>query len=1075
MLYVYQSNQLADLAALFARVYTLAVPESPWTATEIIVQSQGMRRYLNHYLAQQQGIAANLHFSLPAGFTWQLTKQILPDTPSLNPFQTEVVRWRLLKLFQSNDFQHPDLTHTRQALQTYLDSNDQAAYHLAGKLADIFDQYLIYRNDWLENWQQQQLLNLGQDEIWQAELWRWLNHQTQANHRIQQMQQLFKQLSSAHLPQHLFVFGIATLAPLYLQLLQVIGRHTDVHIFTVNPSAEYWGNILPAKALLNLPEMDLSAVGHPLLASLGKQGRDFFDALNELENVVYMPSVYRECGSVAESVLHRLQNDIQLLQYPHHNNSAYLTQPMDNSIQIVSAHSHLRELQILKDQLLQDLTEHPDWQPHDIAVLMPHIEPYLPFIDAVFGQSQGYSQTIPYSIADIKISLQVPLLQLFEKLLDLMQSRFDIETILPLLNEPPLKTRFNFSDADIELIALVWQRLGIHWGTDNQMRQQFGGYANHFTWQQARQRTVLGWLLPEQNTPQLWQKQLPWFSDIGFTDTIGRAQQFIDTLIKHYQQWQTSACIDEWLQRCRNLLYELADESSLADTAMQQLETALSNWQAEAALAYFDTQLSPTIAIEHMQRQLSATRQAGFLRGGIIFCSMVPMRSLPFQCVCLLGLNDGQFPRTTPTAAFDLIARQPRRGDRARRDDDRYLFLESLLSAQKKLYLSYIGHDMHKNDELAPSALLYELTDVLAAMTGHDPLSFNQQYIMQHPLQPFSHRYFNGELCSSRQDYAAALNNKITTIIPFFNQPISTDDNITVQLDIEDFIHFWRNPVRSWLRQQLQWQNPYLADPSTASEPFIIENSAVIYEAYIQARQQNRDFNDIEHILKARSLLPEGILGTLANETLANQTKSIDSELLFSPAVADVHFYFNYEQLQLNGQLSQLFQHGQIIKRMHTPHAPDEIELYLRHLLFCAADIQGIEHNSYELYPPQTRCLSAISATEAKNQLILWLKYYQLGQSRPLPFFARTSLKVAASWYKNRKKNPTQDYGSEEQKTAFKTYQDSHNNTRPQAEYPEVLQVFGRDADLPINQPLFWHLIEQLLLPLQSCFESAQS
>lgn len=323
MLYVHQSNHLNDLAALFASIYRLTAPAEQWTATEIVVQSQGMRRYLNHYLAREQGIAANLHFSLPASFAWQLTKQILPDTPSLNPFQTEVMRWRLLNLFNSDELQQPQLAQVAQALHSYLGSSSAAPYHLAGKLADIFDQYLIYRNDWLQAWQQNQLLDLGEDEIWQAQLWRWLSQHHSASHRVQQLKQLFTQLSPAHLPQSLFVFGIATLAPLYLQLLQAIARHTDVHVFTLNPSAEYWGNILPAQTLLRQAQTDLDAMGHPLLASLGKQGRDFFDQLNALDEVEYLSSVYHDCHEEPVSILQRLQNDIQQLQHPAQTHPVY--------------------------------------------------------------------------------------------------------------------------------------------------------------------------------------------------------------------------------------------------------------------------------------------------------------------------------------------------------------------------------------------------------------------------------------------------------------------------------------------------------------------------------------------------------------------------------------------------------------------------------------------------------------------------------------------------------------------------------------------------------------------------------
>ena len=1073
MFYVYQSNNLSDLAILFSSVYQhTTTSASVWTATEIIVQSQGMRRYLNHFMAQEHGICANLHFSLPASFIWQLTHQVLPDMPTINPFQTEVLRWRLLDLFGSEQIHQPKLQQTALALKNYLSRSIHAPYHLAGKLADIFDQYLIYRNDWIKNWQAGKLLNLGKDEIWQAELWQWLTANSALPHRADIMQSFLSKLSTAELPERIFVFGIATLAPVYLEALQVIAQHTDVHLFAVNPCAEYWGNVLPAEALLRNSSLDVNAIGHPLLASLGKQGRDFFDALNAITEAQYMPSVYDECGEIADSLLHRLQNDIQCLQHPKQIEPTYQLQPYDDSIQIVSAHSPLRELQILKEQILQDLQQHPHWQPHDIAVLTPHIEPYLPFIPAVFGQKQGSVSALPYNIADIKVSLQEPLLQLLEKLLLLMQSRFSIDVLQPLLDEVALRKRFNLNDSEVELIKRVWYEQGIRWGADAIMRQEYGGKSNHFTWEQARERTVLGWLLPQQHHPTIWQQQLPWFTDIGHTETLARAQQLIDCLIKHHHNWQQTVTIEQWINNTRNLLRDLADDDSLTGTAMQQLETALADWQAQAALAQFDQPIASEIAIEHLRNYLSTTRQAGFLRGGITFCSMVPMRSLPFRCICLLGLNDGDYPRTSKSAAFDLISQHPRRGDRARRNDDRYLFLESILSAQDKLYLSYIGKDIRKNEELAPSALIYELTDILAAMTGTSPLAFNQQHIVHHPLQPFSQRYFNGNLASSRQDYAQALNRDPCPAPSFLSDLPVTENEVSTDINIETFIRFWRNPVRCWLQQQLQWQAPYQDPPVSAAEPFSIENSAAIYGAYLYARQQNLDLNEVNQVLSVSGLLPEGELGKIASDNLRIQTLSLDSEILCSPAIADMPFTLQHRQLRLSGIIRHLHQCGQILERHRAPTAPDNIELYLRHLLLCATGTSLTQLQTYELYPPKPRILPALPQAEAQKLLANWLDYYQLGQKRPLPFFPKTSLAAATCWYKNRqKKDPPPTHSTEEYSAAFKAYMDSHNG-KPQAEYAEVAQVFSRDDELPIDQPLFWNLIEDLLLPLTSCLES---
>ena len=1061
MLYLYQSNRLEYLASTLTAIYRLPTAAPVWAAEEIVVQSQGMRRYLNQFLAREHGIAANLRYSLPAGFAWRLLRQVLPGTPALNPFSPEVLRWRLLALFQSEAFRQPEFVATRAALADYLHSSANAPYHLAGQLADIFDQYLVYRPDWILAWQNGDTANLGADEHWQAALWRHLAEHGSQSHRVAQWQGLMHNLHAEHLPARLLVFGIAALAPMYLDLLQAAAQHTDVHVFALNPSREYWGNVLPAARLLDLDETDLSASGHPLLASLGKQGRDFFDALAAMPNVHIETPIYDDVP--ANTLLGHLQADIQNLRLPERSTPL----PFDHSIQFAAAHSPLRELQMLKDQLLQDLAAHPEWQPHDIAVLTPHIEPYLPFIEAVFGHSQGGNQALPFSVADVKTRHRQPLMQLLAQWLLLVQSRLEADQLLPLLDSPVLRERFDFSQADVDLIAHAIAEQGIRWGSDEAMRRQYGGHDHAFSWQQGRERTVLGWLLPQTADAQTWQGVLPWYADIGHTPVLARAQHCVDVLIEHYQHWQQPASIEEWAQRIRLWLADMADSDTLGSAAMQQLETALAAWSEQAALAGFNSLLPPYTAIEHIQRFLDSSSEAGFLRSGITFCSMVPMRSLPFKCVCLIGLNDGDYPRTTKAAAFDLIARHPRHGDRARRDDDRYLFLESILSAREKLYLSYIGKDIRKNEALAPSALLNELTDTLAAMTATPTPQFLEQHRCQHPLQAFSQQYFNGSLASTRQDYADALSHPAEVIAPFWPASAEQDNTDTITpnhpLSITQLIAFWRNPVLKWLQQTLQWQPYRPAEAWQAAEPFAVETEAALNQAYVAARRQGQNLDRTDDALRQMNVLPDGLLGHTLGQPWRIAALSLDLALLNSPRVADAEFNFSHHGLILSGSLNQLHRHGQLIDADTKPHAPQTIAHYLQHLIFCAADVPGIEHSTHILYPPAPLQLPPIDAATAQQLLRPWLAWYVPGQQQPLPFFAQTGLAAAQAWYKQDPDSTTPPDSAKQ--AAHSAY--VGNRFKPgQAQRTEVALAFGRHDTLPTDTPLFWQLVADLLLPM---------
>ncbi|MCF7521246.1 exodeoxyribonuclease V subunit gamma [Neisseria sp. ZJ106] len=1062
MFYLYQSNRLESLAALFCRIQKINPLSDPWAEEEVVVQSQGMRRYLSACLARETGVAANLKFSLPAGLTWRLMRRVLLDIPENSPFAPEVMRWRLVDLFRSDGFQTAsEFALSRAALQSYLAGSESADYQLGGLLADIFDQYLVYRPQWIEAWRQGKLLDLGGDEGWQAELWRYLDDGSQsALHRVALWAQLLQRLEQRHLPERLFVFGISTMAPMYLQLLQKIAEHCDVFMFALNPSAQYWGNVIePAQILQGGDEADLTQSGHPLLASLGKQGRDFFDFLSEIE--METPVFESDDVEGAPGLLHRLQQDIQNLRMPSENREDNVGSLHDGSIQIVSAHSPLRELQILRDKLLKMLADHPDWQPHDIAVLTPDISPYTPFIEAVFGKAAGGGQPLPYSVSDVKISRNQPLLTALAQLLACLEGRFEVDQVLALLDNRLVRERFELSQDDMPLLKDTAAQLNIHWGWDGSMR---GGGDNLFTWQQALERLVSGWLMPE--GAAMWHNISAWHADINRLAVFARFTAFVRTLAEIYQAWQQPADTAVWVQRIRDTSAALFAPDKADQAALQQFEQALAAWQQDTDTAGFNGDLPLHTVIRHISRFLNSESQAGFLRGGITFCSMVPMRSLPFKVICLLGLNDGSFPRNTRAAEFDLIARHPQKGDRARRDDDRYLFLEALISARDVLYLSYVGRNIRTDEALAPSPLLNELVDTVAAMTGVSGKNLLENWIEQHPLQAFSHRYFaarpseNGvsAFISTRSDYAQALAQAPETAQPFWVEALNEAEPETI-IAQHRLTAFWRNPLKYWLQHNLAWREPYFDETLAAGEPFEPEHTEKIMDAYLEARRNRQDFAETAARLQAESLLPSGELGKLWQQDFQTLAKQIDGELLDSRLLPPQTYELTIGGATLHGSLSHLHQAGRIIFKNRNLSYPDKVAALLEHLLFCAVRPSETDScRTYWVIGGETQILNDIPQQQASAFLESWVQYFQIGQQRPLPFFARLSWQTAEKYCKSES-----DWDTARQE-AWTLYHGKKNQTA-QKSYTEAALVFGNDEQEPVETPLFRHLIEDMLAP----------
>src|SRR5690606_16281094 len=246
----------------------------------------------------------------------------------------------------------------------------------------------------------------------------------------------------------------------------------------------------------------------------------------------------------------------------------------------------------------------------------------------------------------------------------------------------------------------------------------------------------------------------------------------------------------------------------------------------------------------------------------------VPMRSLPFRLVCLLGLDDGAFPRRNPPAGFDLIARHPRRGDRARRLDDRYLLLETLLSAREALYLSYVGRDPRDNAELPPSVLLSEVLEAvdLTVAPLADGRKASQRIVIAHPLQPFASGNFAGASCAG---YSAPWFRAAQRLAappeqaPPFAGVLAEPDDAWLTLEPSQLLQCFRHPSRFLLEQRLGLRLADAEQALASDEPFELEMPAWngLRRLSLQALEHGWSDEEERRMACAAGWLPPGEVG----------------------------------------------------------------------------------------------------------------------------------------------------------------------------------------------------------------------
>ncbi|WP_054774796.1 exodeoxyribonuclease V subunit gamma [Methylogaea oryzae] len=486
MLYLHQSHRLEVLLNGLAEVARSPLPD-PFAAELMVVQSKGMGRWISLRLAERQGVCANVQFPLPASFLWQLLRLCFGELPERSAFAPEVLVWRIRAWLERAE----DVARSPR-LAAYLNSGDERRrQQLAERLADVFDQYLVYRPDWIEAWEEGRLLALGADEEWQAALWRHLAAGQGDSHRARLVRRLLHRLedgSPLALPPRVSVFGVSSLPPVFLDVLQALARRIDVHVYALNPCREYWGEIRDQREIARIAG-ERSAddlyleVGHPLLASLGKQGRDFFDRLAEFPQLDSEFAV-DEAEPPRRSLLEVLQADILELR-DRRDDRPWRLAAEDDSLQVHVCHGPMREVEVLHDRLLHLFQRHPDLQPDDVAVLTPDIGLYAPYVEAVFSRRQG-DTFIPYSIADRGMSAEQPLLEAFLALLDLPDSRYPTDWVLGLMEHPAVLRRFGLEADDLDSVRHWLQETGVRWGRDGDHKAGLGLPATtRHTWREA--------------------------------------------------------------------------------------------------------------------------------------------------------------------------------------------------------------------------------------------------------------------------------------------------------------------------------------------------------------------------------------------------------------------------------------------------------------------------------------------------------------------------------------------------------------------------------------------------------------
>ncbi len=1029
MLIVHRSNRAENLVAELGDTLALK-PPGPFEPETVIVQGRGMERWLSMKLAERFGVWAQPDFPFPRRFLLRLFERNLQDDPrALVRFEPEALSWAIAARL-------PDLLERKEfvPLLSYLREDDDPArlLALADKIARTFDDYVVFRARLIESWED------GADDGWEGVLWRRLVEDLGRNHVAARARALLALLDGNasddfDLPDRISLFGVSTLAPLYLEIFHQLARRCDVHLYVLSPSREYWADIRGKRQALvealRAPAMtdgDLDAllereVGNRLLASLGRIGREF-QAILEASGDYQESETYSDPRLGGEdNALCVIQSDMLDLRYRSADSEDRVPYRLDDdSITVHSCHGPMREVQVLHDQLRAMFDADSSLRPRDVIVMTPDIDTYAPFIEAVFDSGEGHL-SIPFRIADRGPSATSEVFDAFGEVLRILPTRMPSSSVVDLLRRRVVRDRFGFAESDIEVVREWVDRTEIRWGMDAKHRAEYGHLeVDQNTWDFGLRRLFLGYAVGGEGESESSGYAPYGDVDGGDAAILGRLADYTDRLFSSARRLSGLRRVDEWRANLSVLLDDLLRAGREEDFQVQELREALAAIDARAVAAAFDQPIGIASVAKLVEEEIRLNTLArGFLTGALTFCELVPMRTIPFRVVCLVGMNDGAFPRIDRRPDFDRIGQHRRWGDRSLRDDDRYMFLEAILSAREKLYISFVGQDAQANSQLAPSVVVQELLDAMSDTF----LDFDSdRQVIRHPMQAFSPQYFAKEksgdgagqnvvpaldqqplVSYSRTAYegALALVGARAERRPFFDREI--DWTPVEVVSVYDFVRFFENPSRAFLQRQLGLYLGRDLETLDSREPLDVDDLErwKIGDAMLRRLSEGEDC-DFASMARGGTL-PVGSIGEALYEEVLVVAQRIASGVGREVAAESVEVDFDFADIRVAGVAGELASGERRVLQYSQVGGRQELSLWLRHLLLCAAR-------------PEGECVSRLyGRLGSRDGAVVWFErvpepmpilaafvdLYVAGMRQPLPLFSKASRDYASTFLKS--------------------------------------------------------------------------
>ena len=743
----------------------------------VVVPNHACRNWVEREVAKQLGICSQLRFIQPGSLVWEITQ--LADIDISEHFRPQHMLWHVV------DQKDVDLS----------------VYQHAKRTTACLNNYMRERPEWVLEWEQ------GRSQHPHAHVWRNLIKDIGEHHLVHALNALDVSQLNGPLPASLQVFLPEQISPLVLRFIERIAERVEVHMYVVNPIPDdYWFKIATSREMAQQAVREINDqtaydspyyttldIGHPLLANLGRQKANLLDYLLEQDQIDFVETE-PEYDSSQSTLLADVREDIGLQRLQPN------VVKTDSSIQIHACHNRKRELEVIKDKILQQLKQDTTLQPYDVLVVAPDINDYAAAIEEVFVREPA----LHYHIDRLQLADRETVRALLA-IVASFEGNMEQQSIANLLDYTCVRSHFGIADEDIAVIQRWLQESHVLWGYDASHRQRVQADAvDSNTWSQAKRRWLQGYL---KGTYEPEDAYLEVFGDHDGLETVFAAMfDLMDLWYGFRVQADSNMGLSQWYQWL----------SQVQKSFLGEMDSALLRRLSEQFLLTAD--VDPVINFTVMQQLVSEAiaeqnyRSVG--RIGVRFQSWENACHAGCRVLAVMGMNHGEFPHQERKDALDLTAYYPHPLSKNVNLRDKNLLLNALIEPLDQLIVSYQGFSPQDNSPLEPSSVIQQLIEYLQQKTEG---AFS---VRTHRMHGFSPEYFNieSDASFSRYQYQRLSGVQEKWMLPLQQEP--SEPVVQNPIELEDFKRFMADPLTFYIKNVIEIDGAVQTDASDDYESY---------------------------------------------------------------------------------------------------------------------------------------------------------------------------------------------------------------------------------------------------------------